>query len=81
MKREIHRRYPREGEAVFVAQLLDCGVAGAEQRNQPGRCCVTGCQVPEALATNSDKEAAEWRTSLLSPLPFAGEGTHGADRC
>ncbi len=59
MKREIYRRYPLEDKATLVAQLLDRGVAGATKRDQPGRCCVTGCQVPEAPTTQSDKEAAE----------------------
>jgi 4-hydroxybutyryl-CoA dehydratase / vinylacetyl-CoA-Delta-isomerase len=48
MKREIYRRYPLEDKAALVEQLLDRGVAGTARRNQPGRCCVTGCQVPEA---------------------------------
>jgi 4-hydroxybutyryl-CoA dehydratase/vinylacetyl-CoA-Delta-isomerase len=58
MKREIYRRYPLEDKPALVAQLLDRGVAGAMERNQPGRCCVTGCQVPEPPATKSDREAA-----------------------
>jgi 4-hydroxybutyryl-CoA dehydratase / vinylacetyl-CoA-Delta-isomerase len=48
MKREIYRRYPLEDKAALVEQLLDRGVAGTARRDQPGRCCVTGCQVPEA---------------------------------
>ncbi|HEX3500726.1 MAG TPA: 4-hydroxyphenylacetate 3-hydroxylase N-terminal domain-containing protein [Stellaceae bacterium] len=48
MKREIYRRYPLEDKAALVEQLLDRGVAGTARRDQPGRCCVTGCQVPDA---------------------------------
>jgi 4-hydroxybutyryl-CoA dehydratase / vinylacetyl-CoA-Delta-isomerase len=48
MKREIYRRYPLEDKAALLEQLLDRGVAGSARRAQPGRCCVTGCQVPEA---------------------------------
>jgi len=59
MKREIYRRYPLEDKAALVTQLLDRGVAGTTKRDQPGRCCVTGCQVPEPPATKSDREAAE----------------------
>ena len=59
MKREIYRRYPLEDKAALVEQLLDRGVAGdAAQRNsQPGRCCVTGCQVPETPAAGAAKAA------------------------
>jgi 4-hydroxybutyryl-CoA dehydratase / vinylacetyl-CoA-Delta-isomerase len=48
MKREIYRRYPLEDKASLVGQLLDRGLARTAKRDQPGRCCVTGCQVPEA---------------------------------
>jgi 4-hydroxybutyryl-CoA dehydratase/vinylacetyl-CoA-Delta-isomerase len=56
MKREIYRRYPLEDKKALVAQLLDRGVAGTTKHDQPGRCCVTGCQVPEAPP---GKQAAE----------------------
>ena len=54
MKREIYRRYPVEERKALVERLLDRGVAetgstGAPDRQkQPGQCCATGCQVPEA---------------------------------
>jgi 4-hydroxybutyryl-CoA dehydratase / vinylacetyl-CoA-Delta-isomerase len=58
MKREIYRRYPLEDKAALVEQLLDCGVAGTARRDQPGRCCVTGCQVPETPPGKAAGKAA-----------------------
>jgi 4-hydroxybutyryl-CoA dehydratase/vinylacetyl-CoA-Delta-isomerase len=48
MKREIWRNYPVGEKAVLVERLLDRGVLDEGQRvsKQPGRCCVTGCEVP-----------------------------------
>jgi 4-hydroxybutyryl-CoA dehydratase / vinylacetyl-CoA-Delta-isomerase len=59
MKREIYRRYPLEDKAALVGQLLDRGLTGAAQRDQPGRCCVTGCKVPEAPPAAAGNAAAE----------------------
>ena len=49
MKREIWRNYPVTDRAALVGRLLDRGVMDEGRRlsRQPGRCCVTGCQVPE----------------------------------
>jgi 4-hydroxybutyryl-CoA dehydratase/vinylacetyl-CoA-Delta-isomerase len=49
MKREIWRNYPVEEKKDLVDALLDRGVLDVGQRlsKQPGRCCVTGCQVPD----------------------------------
>lgn len=49
MKREIWRNYPVEEKTDLVESLLDRGVLDVGQRlsKQPGRCCATGCQVPE----------------------------------
>lgn len=50
MKREIWRNYPLSDRTEVVERLLDRGVlAEGDGRvsSQPGRCCVTGCQVPE----------------------------------
>ncbi len=49
MKREIWRHYPLADKTALVDRLLDRGVVDQGQRasKQPGRCCVTGCQVPE----------------------------------
>ena len=49
MKREIWRNYPVEEKAAVVEQLLDRGVLDEGKRvtKQPGRCCATGCEVPE----------------------------------
>ena len=60
MKREIWRNYPVRDRTALVERLLDRGVLadgkGSRARDrQPGRCCVTGCEVP----TPSYEEAAE----------------------
>ncbi len=49
MKREIWRNYPLMEKRELVERLLDRGVLDVGQRvsKQPGRCCVTGCEVPE----------------------------------
>ncbi|HEV2675659.1 MAG TPA: 4-hydroxyphenylacetate 3-hydroxylase N-terminal domain-containing protein [Aliidongia sp.] len=49
MKREIWRHYPVSQKVDLVERLLDRGVLaeGQQPSKQPGRCCVTGCQVPE----------------------------------
>ena len=57
MKMEIFRRYPLGNQVDLVERLLDRGILDDKRadetrkitRNrQPGRCCVTGCTVPEA---------------------------------
>ena len=57
MKMEIFRRYPLGNKVDLVERLLDRGILEDERadetrkitRNrQPGRCCATGCTVPEA---------------------------------
>jgi 4-hydroxybutyryl-CoA dehydratase/vinylacetyl-CoA-Delta-isomerase len=49
MKREIWRHYPVAEKVQLVERLLDRGVLAEGQRvsRQPGRCCVTGCEVPQ----------------------------------
>ncbi len=49
MKREIWRNYPVTEKVELVERLLDRGVLDAGRRvsKQPGRCCPTGCEVPE----------------------------------
>ncbi|MGE0700580.1 MAG: 4-hydroxyphenylacetate 3-hydroxylase family protein [Hyphomicrobiaceae bacterium] len=62
MKREIWRNYPVAAKREMVEQLLDRGVLDESQRvsRQPGRCCATGCEVPEIAATpDTRKDAAE----------------------
>lgn len=51
MKREIWRNYPVKEKAALVEELLDRGVLadGSRPSKQPGRCCATGCETPEAL--------------------------------
>lgn len=49
MKREIWRNYPTFEKRELVERLLDRGVLDQGQKvsKQPGRCCVTGCEVPD----------------------------------
>jgi 4-hydroxybutyryl-CoA dehydratase/vinylacetyl-CoA-Delta-isomerase len=49
MKREIWRNYPVSEKREIVERLLDRGILDTGDRvsKQPGRCCVTGCEVPE----------------------------------
>ena len=48
MKREIWRNYPVMDKMNLVEQLLDRGIIeeGKRVSKQPGRCCVSGCEVP-----------------------------------
>ena len=50
MKREIWRNYPVGDKVDLVAQLLDRGLYDQGQRvsRQPGRCCIKGCEIPDA---------------------------------
>ncbi len=53
MKREIWRNYPLSDRTEVVERLLDRGVlaeGSGRVSSQPGRCCITGCQVPEPAA-------------------------------
>ncbi len=61
MKREIWRNYPVGEKAELVEKLLDRGVLadGNKVSKQPGRCCATGCEVPEPLNLRKIKDAAE----------------------
>ena len=60
MKREIWRNYPVMEKAGLVETLLDRGLLdeGRSVSRQPGRCCATGCEVPEPPA-NTRKNATE----------------------
>lgn len=51
MKREIWRNYPVMEKRALVEGLLDRGVLDQGQRadKQPGRCCATGCEVPDVI--------------------------------
>jgi 4-hydroxybutyryl-CoA dehydratase/vinylacetyl-CoA-Delta-isomerase len=51
MKREIWRNYPVMEKIELVEGLLDRGILDEGRRvsKQPGRCCTTGCEVPEPL--------------------------------
>ena len=53
MKQEIWRNYPLGNKVDLVERLLDRGVLAEPERKitknrQPGRCCATGCLVPDA---------------------------------
>ena len=52
MKREIWRNYPVMEKVELVESLLDRGVLndGGRVSKQPGRCCTTGCEVPQPTA-------------------------------
>lgn len=60
MKREIWRNYPVAEKVELVESLLGRGVLadGGRVSKQPGRCCVTGCEVPEPPG-GARREAAE----------------------
>src|SRR5712671_6887425 len=60
MKREIWRNYPVMEKADLVEKLLDRGILDQGRRvsKLPGRCCATGCEVPEPLANRSKDEPA-----------------------
>jgi 4-hydroxybutyryl-CoA dehydratase / vinylacetyl-CoA-Delta-isomerase len=60
MKREIWRNYPVMEKVDLVEKLLDRGILDEGRRvsKQPGRCCATGCEVPEPLANHSKDEPA-----------------------
>ncbi len=49
MKREIWRNYPVAEKVELVERLLDRGVLDQGRRvsKQPGRCCPSGCQIPD----------------------------------
>lgn len=49
MKREIWRNEPVMAKAKHIKRLFDRGILADGRRvsKQPGRCCVTGCEVPE----------------------------------
>ncbi len=61
MKREIWRNYPVMEKVELVERLLDRGVLDEGRRvsKQPGRCCTTGCEVPEAPSREPLAIAAE----------------------
>lgn len=53
MQMEIWRNYPLGNKVDLVERLLEHDILGDETRKiarnrQPGRCCLTGCQVPDA---------------------------------
>ena len=66
MKREIWRNYPVMEKRELVERLLDRGVADEGKRvsKQPGRCCATGCEVPEPVQAPA---------AITQKLPSAAE--------
>ncbi len=61
MKREIWRNYPVGEKAELVEKLLDRGVVddGRKVSKQPGRCCATGCEVPEVPSVRAVAEVGK----------------------
>jgi 4-hydroxybutyryl-CoA dehydratase / vinylacetyl-CoA-Delta-isomerase len=61
MKREIWRNYPVMEKMNLVERLLDRGVLDEGRRlsKQPGRCCATGCEVPELPAPSAVRPKEE----------------------
>lgn len=61
MKREIWRNYPVGEKTALVERLLDRGLLADGQRvsSQPGRCCVTGCQVPPSPVEDAGETVVE----------------------
>jgi len=61
MKREIWRNYPVMEKVELVEKLLDRGILddGRRVSKQPGRCCATGCEVPQVQKPNDGLKAAE----------------------
>lgn len=70
MKREIWRNYPVMEKVELVERLLDRGVLADDSKisKQPGRCCVTGCEVPSLPGPDQDKDQER-----LAALPDAAE--------
>jgi 4-hydroxybutyryl-CoA dehydratase/vinylacetyl-CoA-Delta-isomerase len=60
MKREIWRNYPVGDKAAMVAELLERGVLDQGRRvsKQPGRCCATGCEVPQVESPREARKDA-----------------------
>ena len=61
MKREIWRNYPVREKTALVEGLLDRGVTADTARprdSQPGRCCATGCDVPQPARSEPAEPAA-----------------------
>ena len=60
MKREIWRNYDVGSRTDLVTRLLDRGVLadGTKPSRQPGRCCVTGCEVPKPGVIGEARDAA-----------------------
>ncbi len=75
MKREIWRNYPVMEKAELVENLLGRGLVDEGRRvsKQPGRCCATGCEVPEpsaSVGTEQEREIALVKVSKLIGLPL-----------
>jgi 4-hydroxybutyryl-CoA dehydratase/vinylacetyl-CoA-Delta-isomerase len=69
MKREIWRNYPVAEKVELVERLLDRGVLDEGRRvsKQPGRCCPSGCAVPEVDAEPAAVEPAAVEPAAVEP--------------
>jgi 4-hydroxybutyryl-CoA dehydratase/vinylacetyl-CoA-Delta-isomerase len=70
MKREIWRNYPVAEKVELVERLLDRGVLDQGRRvsKQPGRCCPSGCEVPEVHAPAAAVEPAAVEPAAVEPV-------------
>jgi 4-hydroxybutyryl-CoA dehydratase / vinylacetyl-CoA-Delta-isomerase len=68
MRREIWRNYAIGEKAELVERLLDRGVLadGRRASRQPGRCCITGCEVPKPIL-RGNSEADVCGKAALEP--------------
>ena len=66
MKREIWRNYPVAEKAELVEKLLDRGVLadGRRPSKQPGRCCASGCVLPET-GNKAGPEAGKMKSTRM----------------
>ena len=75
---EIWRNYPLGNKVDLVERLLERGVLTDDVRKitrnrQPGRCCIEGCQVPNAPVVVPLPQIGN--TSARSVLPLRKTGT------
>ena len=80
MKTEIYRNYPLGNKVELVERLLDRGLVADATRSisrnrQPGRCCVTGCQMTDLPVTKT-ASLPKPRAAALRPDPQSAATDH-----
>jgi 4-hydroxybutyryl-CoA dehydratase/vinylacetyl-CoA-Delta-isomerase len=80
MKTEIYRNYPHGNKVELVERLLDRGLVADATRSisrnrQPGRCCVTGCQMTDLPFTKTVSQPKP-RAVALRPEPQPAAADH-----